>query len=733
MLKKRLLSSIAALLLLIGGGSVGLWASQVQGTEESSSTTEPLPEPETTQTLTNGAYQLDFASSNLSFVWTNTATHESLHSGRRYTNDGLNGATWRGLMADGLTIGFRNDSRNQMKPYSSLGGSTSVTVLGTTLKAVITISKLGLTLEMDLTLNDDGTLDLKIPFASIAETAKDEAEAKNRYQLSYILPYLGLGDAFGLQQKGAFLFVPDGCGALADLSVATIASQTYDHRVAGLDLGLLGNNGALRIASASPEKNILLPVSGLAYPDRAGMFYAIKGGAPYCDIDASVTGIGNNGYSYSAPRFNYREEYFQYVDKAGNGKNSYLETPYQYDAALRYQFLPSGSSLGTMASLYRAQLEKEGLLKQEKREAPSYRLEWLMADSRKSIFGQNEIVMATPEKINDAVTELAKSGLSEGKLAFKAYQQGGYSNSSLSSFGWAGGAKTSAYETLAGKASDMSFDFDYRLPRTSSRGYGQSDIAMSVSSQAIYTFDPDTYNATASTKDRVMLSLKKSQAKLNQDKAVLGGITKAGFQVSDCTNTVFSSYSSYEANRAQSLEDIVGLYEGTSLPFDAKMPEERWLKEARDLTDLDWESSSYYLAPQSVPFYQMVTSGAYGLYSKSLNLAYEEDVALRLIEADTRPSFLLTNEDSINLYGASASFVFSSQFSAWKDKIVALVKTVNAALDPFNGAQMTSYERLSATLVKESYDNGKGLLINRGTAEATDGTRTVPAQSYLIF
>lgn len=692
-------------------------------------------EAPTTESISAGDYRLDFASSNLSFIWTNTKTNESLHSGRRVENDGLNSATWKGLMSDGLSVNYRNNATSHLAPFSTLKGSATVTILGQTLQIQVTLNKISVQLEMDLTLNEDGSLDLAIPFSSIKENAKDAEKEEDRYQLSSLVPFLGLGDSFGLQENGSFLFLPDGCGAIADLSVPTIASQEYNHRIGGLDLGVLGNNGALRIASSNPEKTILLPVSGLTYPSEPGVFYRVKEGAPYADIDASVSGIANNGYSYSAPRFNYREEYFQYVDKSGaNGKNAYLQNPYSYDAKVHYFFLPKKSTLGTMATKYRACLQNEGLLKPVgKAEIPSARLEWFMAESRQSMFGKNEITLSTTSEIKQALQELQEAGIEKSKLAFTAYQKGGYSNSALDRFAFSGKEDGGTFAALGDWASDLSFDFAYREPRSSSRGYSAQDIAMSVSNQALYTFDQDTYLSSSSTKDRVMLRLAKSESKMNLDKGVLQGILKSSWQVNDCTDSLFSSFYGYEASRAKSQEDIVGLYENSGLPFDTKMGLERWLKNARDLTEMDTESSSYYIAPESVPFYQMLTSGAYGLYSKPLNFNYSEETKLNLIAADTNPSFLLANADPISLYGTDASFIFSGEFSAWKEKIVQSVLTIKTALDPFRGASMDDYELLSAYLIKETYSNGKTLYINKGASNVMTSGISVPAGGYVVL
>jgi hypothetical protein len=119
-----------------------------------------------------------------------------------------------------------------------------------------------------------------------------------------------------------------------------------------------------------------------------------------------------------------------------------------------------------------------------------------------------------------------------------------------------------------------------------------------------------------------------------------------------------------------------------SLKSELGMPNAYLLNAAQSIIETDVESSAYYLAPYSVPFYTMVLSGSTVSIRKPLNLNYEADMALRLIEHDVNPSFLLTGADSIALYQTSSSYLFSSQYSSWKDKIIALASKSNPPLIP---------------------------------------------------
>jgi hypothetical protein len=82
MLRKKITALVGSFALLLGLSALPLFSEMLVGEgEESSSSSDYLEEEETTNTLVNGDYRLDFSSSNLNFVLTNTLTGESLIPG----------------------------------------------------------------------------------------------------------------------------------------------------------------------------------------------------------------------------------------------------------------------------------------------------------------------------------------------------------------------------------------------------------------------------------------------------------------------------------------------------------------------------------------------------------------------------------------------------------------------------------------------------------------------------
>jgi hypothetical protein len=178
--------------------------------------------------------------------------------------------------------------------------------------------------------------------------------------------------------------------------------------------------------------------------------------------------------------------------------------------------------------------------------------------------------------------------------------------------------------------------------------------------------------------------------------------------------------------------DYLSLLANAGMKTELGMPSAYLFKQAQSIIETDVESSAYYLAPYSVPFYTMVLSGSTAFYSKPLNLNYQADTALQLIEHDVNPSFLLTGADSIALYQTASSYLFSSQYSSWKDKIIALSSKVKAALDPFRGVTMTDYVRLADGVSVSSYANGQSLYVNHTASDFTANGLTIPKEGYLI-
>jgi hypothetical protein len=68
---------------------------------------------------------------------------------------------------------------------------------------------------------------------------------------------------------------------------------------------------------------------------------------------------------------------------------------------------------------------------------------------------------------NDALTDFASTILASRNLPSLGYQKGGWSQSDYSRFAYASGLQSEgSYRNLAAKANNLSFDFDYVLPRS---------------------------------------------------------------------------------------------------------------------------------------------------------------------------------------------------------------------------------------------------------------------------
>jgi hypothetical protein len=127
-----------------------------------------------------------------------------------------------------------------------------------------------------------------------------------------------------------------------------------------------------------------------SYPDKASVSTIVEGGAPYADIYASLAGMSTH-YNFACARFNYREEYYRYVDRAGNGTNDFLDDPYTYDASLDLSLLTEGRDAWGRWRIAIAPISKASASALPHAKEAALRLAYLVSESKATMFGDSEV------------------------------------------------------------------------------------------------------------------------------------------------------------------------------------------------------------------------------------------------------------------------------------------------------------------------------------------------------
>lgn len=683
-----------------------------------------------THQLTLENYDFTINEENLSFEIFDKHENITYYSGRRVDDDGVNSLTWTSFLSEGLTVGYFKDNRIVQRSYTTLKGSTIFTYQTNSVHMKINLKDIHVELEMILHLSEDGVLTINIPGEKIIEKKKEEVV------LTHIIPYPCFANSYDLQENG-YIFIPDGAGALIDLGQKTIATKQYNQRVYGDDIGILGHNGVVRNASTSPVKMIAMPVYGISYEDQGGAFTIIDSGKEYASINASVKSIDRIDYNYAYTQFYLREQYFKYVDKAGNGSITLLQEPYSYDINLKVHLLKPKTNVAKMAEIYREYLLNNNLLNQNTTldDDISLRLQFLMSENKPNIFGDAEVIMTNTNVIDNYVKDLKASNVKNIFVSALGYQKGGYSNPHYSRFNFS--KNTSAEQYLALQNSldgTLSFAFDYGLIYQSARGYNAGDISKTISNQEIYTYDKLTYANEQNLKKRVLLNHEKINNKFTLDTKELQKHINSHIEIdiTDLSNILYSSHFGYQATRSKVQNDYLNLLNDSQVKVNLSMPNDYLLSVSNSIIDTDLDNSGFYIGFENVPFYQMVLTNYLKMYTKPLNLNYNRQTILKLIDYHVYPNFLLTEQDSIELFNTNSGYLFSSKMSEWQDEVISVYQEVNNALKPFLNANILERHKLKANVYKTVYDNGLSLIINYQKTPYTYEGNEILKEGYLI-
>ena len=143
--------------------------------------------------------------------------------------------------------------------------------------------------------------------------------------------------------------------------------------------------------------------------------------------------------------------------------------------------------------------------------------------------------------------------------------------------------------------------------------------------------------------------------------------------------------------------------------------------------DAPMSASRYSFETDSVPFLQIVLSGAMTMYAPYANQSFYTDLdVLKCIEYNAYPSFLLTGGDSSLLSGTPSQEFFSTGFEDWKVTAVSIYQRIDEVLSHVQGQQVLSHRVLQEGVVQVTYETGS-IYVNYTDVEFQAEGVTVPA------
>ena len=537
--------------------------------------------------------------------------------------------------------------------------------------------------------------------------------------LSSITLYPGFDMTYG-NVTGTYL-IPDGSGALIDCATPTHAQSPLSLRAYGRDMGL----GASSRTITSSEQ-LSWPMFGYYNAEKA-MMVTVEEGQEYCELNAKRASMSDN-YNTAYFRFIVRDVTYQYLGLSDSSRKSIpQEKPNLFTPRLHYHLYDQALDYGGLASKYRDYLLANELLP-EGASSSKLRLEFLMADSKKALFGKSLVPMTSTRFIEEQVASIA-NGRERLSVSLKGYTRGGYENSYPDSFPVEG--SLGDFGTLGNRMKEKGIDLSYRVDSCRSFVDTRGDLARNAAQKHILT--SDYVDGTKQTFYR--LNPDAVRSKVRSFASDIQGLHGVGADFTSIGYDLYSTYYQSPCSRSVAIASFREALGSFPLKRNIRKPNLYALPYADAIIDAPLSSSSFLIETESIPFQAMVLGANTTLYSPALNLfELGSNGTLGLIDYRINPSYLLTEQSAMDLIDSPASsYVYSSKFETWKEEALASYDKVVATLSKVDGLLFLARRKIGQGVYENTYEGDKKIVINYSSSPYDYHGTTIEAKSAEVI
>ena len=583
----------------------------------------------------------------------------------------------------------------------------------------VEVKDTGVSFNLKMWVDEEG-FNYSIPIESLKEIGQGRLIAINA------LPMFGAAS----NKEDGYIFYPDGSGALIDIEKYDLP-QSKEYR-----LPLYGTSEQsiedLQDQNEQDIKNLMLPVFGIKHT-AGSLLAAVTEGA---ENGTLILYMGETYRAYF--RFDYRTyatvEY-NYTGNVFDNKTVSELVPNRIDKThtVKYFLLDkSEGSYSDMAVKYRQYLIATDVLSHRVDDTVvPLSIDFFMGVQESGFFLKSITALTTFSQSQSILGDLRSEGVKAIQTTLTGWSKGGYDTmpTALTAESKLGG--NSALRTLA----DYCQDNDLSLSVGMNFLYGNKiSGSFNVKKEALRnwlgklitdkTGDLFLLNPVRGLDSRVDDALNKLDDNIQLNLQAVGSLVIPDYKRSDptCRQQVVATYDEILEAVAERKESVVvSGGNGYVLPY------------ATRLYDIPDNDSRYYQNSRSVPFYQMVVHGYVEYSSLAGNMSYSVDYQkLKWIESGSIPHFLITEQNPVLLKDTSYNKIFSSQYTVWKDTMIAVYEEFNTRLSGVWNQTIDRHEWLSDTVVRLTYGDGSQTYINYGSEAATLEGQSIPHMDYLV-
>lgn len=634
-------------------------------------------------------------------------------------------ATWNGFLGSGVSLEFYTGTSTVATTVSvkSEAPKTKIQYYEDGFDADLEFETSGFGMQLQVRLTQDG-VSVCVPGASLSEGDTNKLGAVWLYPM-FGSTYLG--------EKDGYMVIPEGAGALIDLKDNKGKYKTAYSKM------IYGNNAGIRSFEANrygvpvvtePEK-ITMPVFGMVYEQEgAGFLAALTDGEYNAELAAYPNGV-LTPFNWIGAKFHIRDVYTRQT-AADSGVPSVEAKGDFRTLGIRY-IIPEGKADYTvLANAYQDYLVKEGTLV-KKEDVFQEKLDFLGADSKKWLLFNTTVPMTSVEQMDEILADLAKSSVTDVAPCYFGWQDGGvtlgYGSSDLTIDSHLGSKKelTALAQKLDAQGSSLTLAQELLLANSSRLYNTSTDIVKGVNQVIL---EKPTYQKLFQT--MYYMTPYRAMNLAEQFMREYGDTPIGSVSISGLTQELYSYYSNENTyTRAECALQYKKAVEGLAgMRIGMTAPNQYLWEDMSQYYDLSMTTSNYNFISREIPFLPIVLRGYVPYWASYANFeANQEEFFLKMLEYGAYPSFLVSGESPVELRNTNSSYIYTSEYSVLKEKIVDYYERIGEILSQVEGVGIAEHTVLEADVVRVAYKNGVTLLINYSDQDYAYQGVTVPALS----
>ena len=661
-------------------------------------------------------FNLYLREDTLALIIESKANGSLLYSTVQHPEDFKDQDAWKGFYQSGIVMEFIEDVKSTLTQADlvNMKHEVKVSYVPNGFSADVFFPDYEVGYSVEVSLSERG-LTVRIPQEKIRNSEKDG----HRYTVATFTLYPFLGHSILGQDEG-YMIIPDGQGALIELKDNEKRfTSPFDRPVYGTNIGIEDTVNSRWSVGTEP---IIMPVFGMVHTaDRIGFLGVIEQGDTAARIRAYPNGANNMSFDWISAKYTYRFVYKQPTGPSSGAVDMLTESSRRFDIVQHFLLTDEDeANYAGLACAWRDYMEEKGVFANADAGRPfDVEIDFLGLEKENAVMGKADVIMTSFDQAGEILEWLKTDGVDRISAVYRGWLgaglTGGVPTDSYAPAGALGGS--GGLEALIRKAAglgnvDLALEADFLSLNTETHPTLTYSAFKKITSQ---TWQAPTFGPVYST-----LNYLNPTRSVDLAGNVLKSMKNAGVSGVSLTGITSLMADYYDQNHYVPSENLAARYaEITS----AASGEFRTTLQAANaylwpyahaLSDLPVTGSDYAYVWKDVPLLSIAISGKLPAYLEYVNFqANAHRFFLRLAEQGTRPCFLISMEDPIELQNTNSSDIFSSRWDLYRVTIATWYRDLKALHEKLDGACIVRHDTVG-DITRVTWSNGVKVYLNFG-------------------